>query len=74
MSGHHNLDDVLDAMQPPIEEEGVDWMRVAEAWANVMDGRRIGSGLHAARIGRATTTLDDWHAIATEYVRLLVTQ
>ena len=47
-----------------------DWTRLAEAWANVMDGRRIGSGLNAARIGRDTTTGDDWHAIAAEYAAL----
>ena len=47
-----------------------DWTLLAEAWANVMDGRRIGEGLNAARIGRETTTPDDWHAIAAEYHRL----
>ena len=55
----------------PRPDSGIDdWTRVAEAWANVMDGRRIGSGLNAARIGRDTTTGDDWHAIAREYAAL----
>jgi hypothetical protein len=58
----------------PVREDeptGIDdWTRLAEAWANVMDGRRIGGGLGAYRIGRHTTTTDDWHAIAAEYDRL----
>ena len=47
-----------------------DWMRLAEAWANVMDGRVIDGGDGWARIGRDTTTTDDWHAIAREWDRL----
>jgi hypothetical protein len=51
-------------------EPELDVERLAEAWANVMDGRRIGRGLDAARIGRDTTTPEDWWHIATEYARL----
>ncbi len=48
-----------------------DWTRLAEAWANVMDGRRIGpGGLGDVRIGRNTTKPDDWVAIVAEYRRL----
>ena len=51
--------------------EALDVEALAEAWANVMDGRRIGSGLNAARIGRETTTSGDWTAIAREYRAIL---
>lgn len=54
-----------------IEDRIIEWERLAEAWANVMDGRRIGSGLNAARISGGTTNSDDWHAIAAEYDRLV---
>lgn len=37
--------------------------RLARAWGEVMDGRRIGEGLHAARINADTTTGADWAAI-----------
>ena len=47
--------------RPPIDVE-----RLAEAWGNVMDGRR----LHGVRISSDTTTPDDWSAIAAEYLRL----
>lgn len=49
------------------EPEPFDALRLAAAWGNVMDGRRIGSGLQAARIGRETTTPEDWRAIVHEY-------
>jgi hypothetical protein len=45
----------------------IDVRVLAYAWANVMDGRRIGT----ARIGRDTTTPDDWQDILAEYARLV---
>ena len=47
--------------------EPIDLERLAEAWGNVMDGRRIGEGLNAVRIGRDTTTASDWLDIMVEY-------
>lgn len=52
------------------EAAALDVERLADAWANVMDGRRIGDGLNAARVGRDTTTANDWRAIAREYAAL----
>ncbi len=54
----------------PVPAPALDAERLGRAWGNVMDGRRIGEGLHAARIGRDTTTADDWQAIAREYAAL----
>jgi hypothetical protein len=56
---------VAEAASPPLPE-GLDVERLAEAGANVLDGRRIGS----VRLYRNTITSDDWQAIAAEYVRL----
>ena len=50
----------------PSRSEPIDLERLAEAWGNVMDGRRLGS----ERIGFSTTTYDDWKAIVAEYDRL----
>src|SRR5690349_21700402 len=44
--------------------------RLARAWANVMDGRRIGTGPDAPRIDGDTVTSDDWRAIVEEYATL----
>jgi hypothetical protein len=49
-------------------ESRLDVERLAEAWANVMDGRHIPG--HETRIRRDTTTMDDWHAIVAEYAAL----
>jgi hypothetical protein len=48
------------------EQPGLDVDVLAEAGANVLDGRRIGS----VRLYRNTITPDDWQAIAAEYARL----
>lgn len=49
------------------EQPGLDVDVLAEAGANVLDGRRIGS----VRLYRNTITPDDWQAIAAEYTALL---
>jgi hypothetical protein len=53
-------------------EPGIDVERLAEAWGNVMDGRRVGTGLSAYRIGRDFTSSDDWRSILAEYARLAI--
>ncbi len=48
----------------------LDVERLARAWGEVMDGRRVGNkGLYAARINADTTTADDWDAIACAYAQ-----
>lgn len=54
------------AQQGATAQGSLDALVLAEAGANVLDGRRIGS----VRLYRNTITPDDWQAIAAEYARL----
>jgi hypothetical protein len=63
--GHKAI--IVDPAAAPVD---VDWSLVAEAWGNVMDGRRVGGRDIAVRLSGRDTRPDDWRSIAAEYHRL----
>ena len=63
--------DHLDAARA--DTAALDVERLAKAWGNVMDGRRVWAGMASARMSADTTTPDDWDAIAREYAAMEAT-